>query len=180
MLHRTIKHRTVVPLYQSSKTYHPYQFVPNPFHHPTLPFWSRIVPFSFIYYRCTFSFCNKVFQTFKKRQFIPKNIDHPQKWAVRGSRSSIPVFGRGNLQRSSWFENYLSIGPFWWINFNCLRSCRDRFGYHNLRLAVVGDFKNIIHVTFSDVDVWTLTLSPASSWYKLWPLRNTSCRSSSP
>ena len=28
---------------------------------------------------------------------------------------------------------------------------------------VVDDIKNIIHVTFSEVDVWTLTLSPASS-----------------
>ena len=33
------------------------------------------------------------------------------RWRTAG-KYFIQVFGRGNLRRSSWFENYLSIDPF--------------------------------------------------------------------
>ena len=72
-------------------------------------------------------------------------MDRPGLWRT-AAKYLIQVFGRGNLRRSSWFENYLSIDPFWWINFNRDRATRseavsllwrfhDRFECHNLRLA---------------------------------------------
>ena len=128
MLHRTIityivPHVPINKTYQRrTKKYHSFQkIVPNPFYHPKLPFWSWIPrTLSFIYYRCKFSFCNKVFQTFKKQLFYFLKL-----WSVRTRPERWPEFGYSSFwtrkpskKQLVWklFVNW----PFWWIYFNRL------------------------------------------------------------
>ena len=139
MLHRTIityivPHVPIIKTYQNhTKKYHSYQKKLYQTRSTTLDSLSGVeslVPFLSFIIAVNFHFAIKSFKHSKNSHFIFKNSE-PSGRARRDGRTesfAIRVFGRGNLRKSSWFESYLSIGPFRELIFSITISSRRLSG----------------------------------------------------